>query len=217
MPKSPIPAKDDEFNTRELLLKLNKRLSSIAVAVGGGVIVLSLTIFVMMPLKKSIPFVVHVDNTTGEVSVPQQQVMSQFTPAWANESFFLRRWLSDLFTINQYLTVQQYDPRAREFIRGQNAITEYNDFRYEDQTFDRLAKDPTLVRDARITALTPIAGTKNGAVAEVTLTTRNAGQVTVVHKLVTLYFVVLTPTDPREIIRNPIGIYITDFKITTKD
>ena len=217
MPKSPIPVKDDEFNTRELLLRINKRLSGIAVSVGGGVIVLSLTIFVMMPLKKSIPFIVHVDNATGEVSVPQQQVMSQFTPAWANEAFFLRRWLSDLFTINQYLTVEQYDPRAREFIRGQNAIAEYKQFRDEDQTFDRLAKDPTLVRDASITALTPIAGTKNGAVAEVTLTTRNAGQVTVVHKLVTLYFVVLTPTDQQEINRNPIGIYITDFKITTKD
>lgn len=217
MPKPPIPAKDDEFNTRELLLKLNKRLSSIAVVVGGGVVVLALTIFVMMPLKKSIPFVVHVDNATGEVSVPQQQVMAQFTPTWANEAFFLRRWLSDLFTINQYLTVQQYDPRAREFIRGQNAIAEYAQFRAEDQTFDRLAKDPTLVRDVRVTALTPIAGTKNGAVAEVTLTTRSGGQVKIEHKLVTLYFVVLNPTDPQEIVRNPIGIYITDFKITTKD
>ncbi len=217
MPKPPIPAKDDEFNTRELLLKLNRRLSSVAVAVGGGVIVLSLTIFVMMPLKRSVPYVVHVNNETGEVFVPQQQVVTQFTPSWANEAFFLRRWLSDLFTINQYLTVQRDDPRAREFIRGRNAIAEYKQFREEDQTFDRLAKDPTLVRDVRVTALTPIAGTKNGAVAEVTLTTRSGGQTTVEHKLVTMYFVLLTPTDQQEIIRNPIGIYITDFKITTKD
>src|SRR6185312_5643103 len=169
---SPASAEQADLNTRAALSAVNvnmSRISVLALALGVGLTVLLL---MMMPLKRAVPYVVEVNQSTGEVSMPQNQNVGKFDPGWANASFFVRRWLSDLFTINQYLTVNITDPRAQAFIRGSNAISEYKDFRASDKTFERLVSDPALTRDVKVLSLTPVAGTKNGAVAQVALTTR---------------------------------------------
>ncbi len=219
MPSKIIPPNklpDGELDTRKGYANALGSMSKVAMVTSVSAACASLAMIFMMPLKREVPYVVQVNKSTGEVTVPSNQVAETFNPTWSNESFFLRRWLVDLFTINRYLTVQIYDPRAQAFLRGRNAIAEYQSFRAEDQTFARLVKDPTLIRNVSVDHLTQVAGTTNGAVASVTLTTLSDGQTTTQKLLVTLYFALIPSTDRAEIEQNPIGIYITDFKISSK-
>jgi len=215
-PGKPTDVRDEEYDTRQMLLNVNRRMQRATIASALAAMTACGALVALMPLKQTVPYVVNVNKTTGEVSVPSQSDWQQFTPNWLSESFFLRRWVSDLFTINQYLTVQITDPRAQAFLRGPNAIAEFKSFRDVDQTYLRLAKNPTLVRNVTVKSLTPIAGTKNGAVADVDLTTISGGTTTTEHRLVTLYWVILKPTDMADAKDNPIGIYITDFRVSNQ-
>ncbi|WP_316502815.1 VirB8/TrbF family protein, partial [Klebsiella grimontii] len=71
----------------------------------GAALTASAALMLAMPLKKVVPYVVNVNTTTGEVTAPRQQMSEHFEPAWANESFFVRRWIEDMLTINQHTTV----------------------------------------------------------------------------------------------------------------
>lgn len=131
------------------------------------------------------------------------------------KSVFLHRWVEDLFAINQYTTVNITNPRAQALLRGQNALAEFNQFRFDDQTLQRLVSDPSLTRDVVVSELTQVAGTSNAAVANVQLTTNQGGQRKVESKLITINFVILPQTDLKEAAVNSIGIYVTDFKISS--
>lgn len=212
--QSPATAADTDLNTRALMSAVNGKLSRVSIATSMACAFLAFALWSMMPLKQAVPYVVQVNSTSGEVTVPADQAVAQFNPQWASIDFFLRRWVTDMFTINQYLTVNIYDPRAQGFLRGQNAIAEYKAFRESDKTFEQLAEDPSLVRDVNILSLTPIAGTENGVVAQVTMTVHRKGQPLVVNKLVTIYYAFIKTNDIPTLRQNPISIYITDFKLS---
>jgi type IV secretory pathway component VirB8 len=211
---SPATAADKDLNTRLLMASVTTKLGKISLLTSGAALCMAITMVLVMPLKQSVPYVVQVNKDTGEVSVPKNQSVGAFEPGWANTEFFIRRWITDLFTTNQYLTVNIGDPRAQSLLRGNNAITEYKAFRAQDQTFENLVADPSLVRDVKILTLTPVAGTKNGVVAQIALTTRRKGAVTTVTKLVTIYYIFIHSDDVETVRQNPIGIYITDFKLS---
>jgi len=212
MPKSPIPVKDEALGTRELLLTLNRRLVTAVIASAVAVLAVSATLFSLFPLKEIKPYIIEVAKD-GSAYVPPQTEATEYKPQKATIEFFLRRWVTDAFTINQYSTVQTLDPRARMFLRGANAIAAYKDFLAADGKFELLARDPTLVRDVEILGVTPIAGTKNGVVIDTKLITRSQGKVTESRRLVTIYYELFPPQDKKELEVNPIGIYITDFKV----
>lgn len=214
--ESPATARDEDINTRALMATVTRKLSAVAIFTSIGIAFMGLALVLLMPLKRSVPYIVHVNSKTGEVTVPDDQSVMAFQPDWNNAAFFLRRWITDMFSINQYLTVKVQDPRAQYFLRGANAISEYKTFREQDGTFDRLVADPTLVRNVKILSLTPVAGTKNGAVAQITLTTLSKGETTTVNGLLTLYYVFLPTNDPKTLQENPIGIYVTDFKLSSQ-
>jgi type IV secretory pathway component VirB8 len=213
MPKPPIPVKDEELGTRELVLTLNKRLAVATVSSGLAVLGLSIVILALFPLKETKPYVIEVARD-GAAYVPPQQEASAYKPKFDTVSFFIRRWISDAFTINQYGTVQTLDPRARRFLRGATAIGEYKDFVAADGKFTKMAEDPSLVRDVEVVNIIPVAGTNNGVVADVKLTTRSGGTVHEEHRMVTIYYEFFSLTDRKDIEENPIGIFITDFKVS---
>lgn len=212
--QSPATAADTELNTRAFMSTVTAKLSKVSIASSMACAFLAFALWSMMPLKQAVPYVVKVNDSTGEVTVPADQSVAQFNPQWASIEFFLRRWVTDMFTINQYLTVNINDPRAQAFLRGQNAIAEYKAFRASDRTFEQLAEDPSLVRDVKILSMTPIAGTTNGVVAQITMTTHKQGQVYVVNKLVTIYYAFIKANDIESLRQNPISIFITDFKLS---
>lgn len=197
---------------RELILKLNKRLAAASVASGLASLAMAAVIYSLFPLKETKPFIIEVAKD-GAAYVPQQAEAVEYKPRQDTISFFLRRWVEDAFTINQYSTVQTLDPRARLFLRGTNAIGAYNDFLREDGKFEKMAKDPALVRDVEVLTITPIAGTANGMIVDAKLITRADGEAREERRLVTVYYEIFSPENRKDIEANPIGIFVTDFKV----
>lgn len=213
MPKSPIPVKDEALGTRELVLTLNKRLALTAIMSAVASVAMSVVVISMFPLKEVKPYIVEVNKETGEAYVPQQAEAYKYEAKFDTIAFFLRRWVQDVFTINQYSTVQTLDPRARLFLRGHNVIGAYKDFLKADGKFEKMAADPTLTRDVEVLSVTPIAGTPNGVLIDTRLITRSGGTAKEERKLVTVYFEIFPPNNRKDIETNPIGIFVTDFKV----
>lgn len=211
--KKPSDAKATEFDTRQLLAETNRKLLMASIVSGVTALAAVMAVVGLTPLKQSVPYIVTA-APTGEVKVVATET-GRFEPQWIHKEYFLRQWISDLFTINRTLTVQITDPRAQAFLRGNTAIAQFDAFRKADQTYERLAKNPGLVRDVEIESLAPVAGSNNGAVATVKLTTRNGEMVQVEKRLVTVFWVEIPPKNRDEALVNPIGLYITDFKISS--
>ncbi len=127
MPKSPIPVKEEDLSTRQLLFNLNKRLSSATIFLGAAVAGLGVAFSALLPLKETKPYIIEVARD-GSAVVPAQTEAVAYNPSFDSLTFFLRRWVVDAFTINQYSTVKTLDPRARSFLRGENALGAYRDF-----------------------------------------------------------------------------------------
>lgn len=212
MLKSPIPVKDEALGTRELVLTLNKRLAAAAVASAVASVSMAVVVLSLFPLKEIKPYVIEVAKD-GSAYVPPQAEAVAYKPQADTIAFFLRRWVADAFTINQYSTVQTLDPRARLFLRGENAIGAYRDFLAQDGKFDLMTKDPALVRDVEIMSVTPIAGTTNGVIVDAKLTTRADGIAREERRLVTVYYEVFRPETRKDVEANPLGIFVTDFKV----
>ncbi len=212
MLKSPIPVKDEALGTRELVLALNKRLAAAAIASAFASVAMAVVVVSMFPLKETKPYIIEVAKD-GSASVPPQTEAVAYNPTFETVSFFLRRWVTDAYTINPHSTVQVLDPRARLFLRGSNAIGAYGDFLKEDRKFEVMADEPTLTRDVEILNITPIAGVKNGVVLDTKLVTRRGGVAKEERRLVTIYYEFFSPADRKDAQNNPIGIFVTDFKI----
>lgn len=212
MLKSPVPVKDEALGTRELLLTLNKRLASAAIMSAAASVAMALVVVSMFPLKETRPYIIEVAKD-GSAYVPPQTEAAQYSPKFETVSFFLRRWVVDAFTINQYSTVRTLDPRARIFLRGENAIGAYRDFLASDGKFEKMAEDATFTRDVEVLSITPIAGTENGVVVDTKLISRSRGEVKEDRRLVTVYFEFFRPENRRDVEANPIGIFVTDFKV----
>lgn len=213
MSKSPIPAKDDALGTRELLLTLNKRLAASNIATAIAAVTMAGALIALFPLKEIKPYIVEVNKADGSAYVPPQTEAVAYDPSFETRSYFLRRWLIDAFAVNQYTTVKQLDPRARVMLRGTNAIGAYEDWVRADGKFTMLADDPTLVRDVEVVSITQVAGTDNAVVADLKLTTRRGGEATSERKLVTVYYDIMPLSSRKDVEVNPIGIFITDFKV----
>lgn len=212
--RAPDSAAQREFDTRQMLAAMNaKLLTATTIAVGAALAAVA-AVAMLAPLKEVRPYVVKVDDKTGDVRVSERDDVRAFKPQWIHRAFFLRRWVEDLFTINRVLTTQVTDPRAQQFLRGQNAIAQFDAFRKSDATYERLAKDPALVRDVVVESLVPVAGTEGSAVATVRLTTRSGGQSLVERRTVTMFWIEVTPKTQEEAATNPLGLYITDFRVS---
>lgn len=210
---APSSADATEFDTRQMLLAVNRRMQKAVVASALATVAAAGSLLALMPLKRTVPYVLEVNKTTGEVVVPAQQPEATFRPDWQTKMFFVRRWVRDMLSINPN-TFRMTDPRAQEFLRGSTAISEFRQFRAQDNTYQNTVDHPNLVRQVQITQITPVAGTKNGAVAQVQTVSMIGGQTVTKQWLVTVYWTMIPPTSTDDVNRNPLGLWITDFKIS---
>ena len=208
-----MSARDDDLTTRDMMMRINKRLVSIGVASCLAVFMMAAAIAMMLPMKEMVPYIVEVEKGTGEARVPAQLNAERYVPSEEVRRFFIRRWLIDAFTINQYTMVRENDPRARAMLRGQNALSIYDEQMNRDQKFSLLVRHPAMTRDVTVESLMPVAGTPNAMVANLVLTTRVDGSVTTMRRMVTVYFDVFQLRDRREAEISPVGLFVTDFKV----
>lgn len=209
-----MSAKENDLTTREVIVNANRRLVGATIASAAATLAMAVAITVMMPLKESVPFIVEVNKETGEARIPPQVEAYRYTPTEEVKRFFVKRWIVDAFTINQYTMVKENDPRARAMLRGRNALAAYDEQMARDQKFQLLARNPAMTRDVTVESITPVAGTSNAMVANIVLHTRIDGSVSVINRMITIYFDFFNLRDRREAEVSPIGLFITDFKVS---
>ncbi len=211
--RPPTDVREEVFDTRQVLLNVNRRMQTAVVASAIAAASAAGSLLFLMPLKKTIPYVIEVNRTTGAVVVPQQQPMAGFLPDARVKLYFVREWIENLLSINQY-TFGTTDPEAQFFLRGKNAIAEFRAFREQDGTYSILTKNPGAVRKVSIQGVTPVAGTQNGVVAQVQTTMLVDGRETTQDWLLTVYWAFIPPQTREDVLKNPIGLWIVDFKVS---
>jgi len=190
----------------------NRRLSLLVVALAVAVFMLSAGLFLMLPLKERIPYVVQVEadatgQRTGRVTVSDGRV-EQFTPDEANIRYFLGKWAIDLLTIDNISRSVRL-PASYGLLKG-DALRDWRRFITEtEKPMARLAEKPSLRQRAELISLTFL--NRNTVMIRVKLTTNDHQKERRVQ--ITLNYAMVSPKTEEEVYRNPIGIWITTFGV----
>lgn len=166
------------------------------------------TIMSMIPLKTVVPYMVTVADTGKPYSTPVESI--KFTPDENTKRYFLKEWVSKVFTLDRFLT-EKYLVDAYSSVRG-TASEEFRQYIEEKQPLFALRSDPILVQTVIIRSVSFVQD--SAALVRVRIQTRNAEGLKFTDKLVTIHFSVIPPKTEQEIYANPIGMYITHFAIS---
>lgn len=178
------------------------------------VIVLGLTIaiFAMLPLKEYVPYFLA-ERDDGSVAV-SSKVGKQFIASSANKSYFLKKYVDGLLTIDEQTKFKL--PDTVNFIKGA-AIPQWRSFVNQvDRPLYKLALDPSLRReifyetDIQYLGGDAYSGT---AVAWIRVKTIEGGETRNRRVRFTMDYATLPITDASTLNINPIGIYITNFRM----
>lgn len=209
----PQSAEADALDARSLMATTIRQQRKLLVGLTVAVVALALAIAGLAPLKQEKPYVIEVNKTTGEVSVPPQQSAEAYSPSEDALLFFARRWLRALLSIQPQLNAAN-EAMALSMLRGDAAISKHKQYRAGDKTFERIAREPALVRDVTVNSISLVPGNARNIVANVTLTTSSRVGTQTEKYLVTIFYELLPPQSRQDRELHPIGFYITDFTLT---
>lgn len=167
------------------------------------------TLAMLVPLKEARPWVVEVNPTSGVVNKPVE--ILRVEPNVAVIKSELGRWAEAVYGI---------DPlRSSEALRWANArsaekaVTQFAEFRARERIFERINREPDMVREVKVTAV----DVSQKGTAFVFLTTSErvgAGTPSADRSKryrVTLNYKVVPPNQEKEMLENPLGLYVTFF------
>ena len=175
-------------------------------------VALGLGIAAMLPLKERVPYFVAASKETGLVQV-STLAAQKFTPTEQNIKYFAAKFVRELLTIDPYRTKNEFLPSAKMVVLSKGK-TQLEDFITADAILERMAKDPSLVRNVELQRITILPSAENVITAIVKLTTLSGSNTaTSVIKAVTLHYVLQPIKSDAEALRNPIGFYVTQFTI----
>jgi len=165
----------------------------------------------MMPLKTVVPFVLE-RSEEGAV-VPAPMTAQRFEPGMAEKRYFLAQWVRQLLTLDPHLT-EPYLSEAYLLTRGK-ATVEFTDFIQRSAPMAELKRDPTLTRTVSISSVSLIED--QVAMVRVVGERRNAGNPAAAREkfVLTIHFTTLMPKTEQELLRNPVGLFVTHFLVNT--
>jgi len=179
-------------------------IACIVLAIGAVI-----TLNAILPLKEVRPWIVEINPSTGVVNRPVE--VQHVDPNVAVVKAELARWVEAVYTI---------DPlRSSELLRWANgrtadmAIGQFAEFRARERIFERIQREPNLVREARVTAVD--VSQRGTAFIFVMTTERSGAQTPPPEKTkrfrVTLNYRFSPATQEHELLANPLGIMVTFF------
>lgn len=182
----------------------------------GGLLVIvlgqTIAISAIFPLKEYIPYFLS-ESESGSVSV-SNKVGKKFIASDANKSYFIKQYVNGLLTIDEQTKFRL--PDTVNFIKGA-AIPQWKMFINKiDKPLYKLALDPSLRRevlyetDVQYLGGDAYSGT---AVAWLRITTIEEGESRTKRVRFTMDYATLPITDPETLNINPIGLYITNFRM----
>lgn len=194
------------LNTLEAPKVESRRQSLIIALLVLAVAMLATAIALMVPLQRKVPYFLEVETATGAVSV-SGRVAEAFEPTEPAIRYFLRRWVIDAYTIDE--AVRPRLARSLSYLRG-NAIQQFDRLiMLRERPLPLIAENPQHRRSVEIVAQ-PSFIADNAVIVRIALTER--GQV-IGRRQITLRFAIIPPTNDEEVMRNPIGLWITDIAI----
>lgn len=167
-----------------------------------------LAIAALLPLKTVEPYVVRVADN-GQVAV-ERAAAQRYTPGRAERTYFASRWVQQLLTLDPYLTERQLSEAWR--MTSGLATRQLLDWLRTERPLERLRRDPALSRSVAIVTVVPL----DESVMQVrvrTETRAGGGELRSAVVQVTLHYAIVPPRTEAEIIRNPIGLYVTRFSL----
>lgn len=206
-PKVSATALNGYLDTIESSRTQSRRYFSIILLLAAAVLVLAVGLAATAPLKEKVPYFVEVESATGRVDV-STRTAQEFVPTEASVRYFIGRWVVDTFTIDE-ATRSQRLPSSWSFMRGP-ARDQWNRIILEgERPTERLAERPDFRRSVEFVAPPQIVA--NGAViVRIDLV---EGRTVVGRKQISLRYALLPPETDEDILRNPIGLWITDFGV----
>lgn len=185
----------------------SRRYFSISLLLGATVLVLAVGLAATAPLKEKVPYFVEVETATGRVDV-STRTAKEFAPNEANIRYFIGRWVVDTYTLDE-ATRSQRLPNSWAFMRGP-ARDQWNRIILEgERPTERLAERPDLRRSVEFVAPPQIVA--DGAViVRIALV---EGRNVVGRKQISLRYALIPPDSDADLLRNPIGLWITDFGV----
>lgn len=182
----------------------------------GGllVIVLGQTVAIssLFPLKEYVPYFLA-ERDDGSVAI-SDKIGKQFNASNANKSYFIKQYVNGLLTIDEQTKFRL--PGTVNFIKGA-AIPQWKMFVNQiDKPLYKLALDPSLRREVLYeTAVQYLGGDEYSgtAVAWLKITTIEKGESRAKRVRFTMDYATLPITDSETLNINPIGLYITNFRM----
>lgn len=167
------------------------------------------TVLAVLPLKEIRPWLVPINPDTGAVSRPVQ--IERIDPNLAVVKADLARWAEAVYAI---------DPlRTSEALRWANqrtadkALGQFAEFRARERIFERIHREPDMVREVKITAVD--ASQRGTAFIFLTTTERVGSSAPTPEKIkryrVTLNYKIVPATQEKDLLANPLGLYVTFF------
>lgn len=174
---------------------------------------LGIAISMMAPLKERVPYFVVADAKTGEVQV-SSSAAQKFVANEQSRKYFAARFIRELLTIDTYRSRNDFWPDAKAVVMGK-AIGQFDAFMSTENPVKKLVDNPSLARNVEITRITILPSAENVITADVTMTSLsgNGAAPQVVRRAVTLNYILKPPESDSEMLRNPIGFYVTQFTI----
>jgi type IV secretory pathway component VirB8 len=190
--------------------------SRILVATLAGIaLVEAATIMQMMPLKERVPYFVEVEQTTGRVA-PSDRAAKTFVADENNKRYFIKDWVQAMFSIDPARTKAILLPRAKTMTRGK-ATNQYSEWLDRDQTLFRMVEDSELSRSIELRSISFVPGAENVAIIRALFHTEGKyGGRKTEGKVITATFALVPPETDEEILRNPIGLFITEFNVDSE-
>jgi len=181
-------------------------LAAACVLVGLAGLATTLTV---LPLKQIVPWVVEVNPVSGVVNRPVEVL--RIDPNVAVIKAELARWAEAVYSIDPNRTSEQL--RWANLRTADKAVSQFAEFRSRERIFERINREPELVREVRVTAVDV---SQRGTAFIFLTTTERVGPATpspdkVKKWRITLNYKMVAATQEKDILANPLGLYVTFF------
>lgn len=142
---------------------------------------------------------------------PAQDTLAPYTPKTPEKHYFVAQWVKHFLTLDSALT-EAWLKETYQQTRGKASV-EFTDRIKLEAPLQSLKTDPSLTRTITISSISMLDA--DLALVRVVSERRSLSQPSarIDHWLITLHFSTQTPSDEAAILKNPIGLVITDFQI----
>ncbi len=179
----------------------------VSVLLLGANLLLGLALFSLIPLKSVVPYLVEANSEKLLVARPAK--LEEFHPDARFVKSEATAYVRNLMTIDPYLTRGNFQSAMRR--SADKAVGKVKELIQTDQPFERLSKQPGLVREAVVTSV----DTSQAGNILVTVTTNerlSQNPPIVENWRFTLHYKTVPPETEAQLMDNPLGINFVYFE-----